>query len=141
MAIQQAGVIAFRRGPQGPEVCLIRRKNSGRWAIPKGLIDPGDTVGQTALNEALEEAGLRGRLLMDAPIGTYERGKVETRLTVAVCIMEVEHEEPSWQEEGFRERRWASFAEAADMLAGHPALFLLERARVLLGEPIGRYKG
>ena len=137
MAIQQAGVIAFRRGPQRTEVCLIRRKNSGRWAIPKGLIDPGDTLEQTALNEALEEAGLRGRLLMGDPIGTYERGKMATRLTVAVCIMEVLHVEESWQEDSFRERRWASFGEAAEMLDGHPAQILLERVRVLLGESAG----
>jgi 8-oxo-dGTP pyrophosphatase MutT (NUDIX family) len=33
------------------------------YALPKGLVDPGETAQQTALREVLEETGVTGRLL------------------------------------------------------------------------------
>jgi ADP-ribose pyrophosphatase YjhB (NUDIX family) len=40
---RQVAVVAVRRGHDGVDVCLIRRKGSAKWAIPKGFIDRGDT--------------------------------------------------------------------------------------------------
>ncbi len=37
-------------------------KPEGVWALPKGLIDPGETDAETALREVFEETGLTGRL-------------------------------------------------------------------------------
>ncbi len=37
-------------------------KPDGVWALPKGLIDPGETAAATALREVAEETGLTGRL-------------------------------------------------------------------------------
>ena len=37
-------------------------KPEGVWALPKGLIDPGETAAETALREVAEETGLTGRL-------------------------------------------------------------------------------
>ena len=37
-------------------------KPEGVWALPKGLIAPGDSAADTALREVAEETGLRGRL-------------------------------------------------------------------------------
>ena len=36
-------------------------KKEGVWALPKGLIDPGEKPEQTALREVAEETGARGR--------------------------------------------------------------------------------
>ena len=66
---EQAGVIPFRRKRCTP-VCLIRNKGRKKWKIPKGFVDPGETVEQAALKEAWEEAGLTGRLV-GSPIGSY----------------------------------------------------------------------
>ena len=38
-------------------------KNEGVWALPKGLIGPGEKPDQTALREVEEETGARGRLV------------------------------------------------------------------------------
>ena len=51
---QQAAAIPFRRDGDGVRVCIIRKRDSERWGIPKGLVDPGDTPEQTALTESLE---------------------------------------------------------------------------------------
>ena len=85
---EQAAAIPIRRAGRALQICVIRRKDANRWGIPKGLVDPGDTHEETALNEAWEEAGINGRLL-GAAIGTYRYRKWGTRLTVAVYVMEV----------------------------------------------------
>ena len=36
-------------------------KREGTWALPKGLVDPGERPAETALREGFEETGLRGR--------------------------------------------------------------------------------
>ena len=37
-------------------------KPEGTWALPKGLIDPGESGAETAVREVGEETGLSGRL-------------------------------------------------------------------------------
>jgi 8-oxo-dGTP pyrophosphatase MutT (NUDIX family) len=124
---QQAAAIAIRRKASGLEVCLIRRRGSNNWGIPKGTIDPGYTPEETALNEAWEEAGLEGRVLGSA-IGTYEYEKWYTTLRVAVFVMEVIEEHAEWLESDIRVRRWTSLAQASSLLAEHPARPLLAKA-------------
>ena len=46
-------VAAIRPGGRAP----------GTWALPKGLIDPGELPEETALREVAEETGLRARVV------------------------------------------------------------------------------
>jgi 8-oxo-dGTP pyrophosphatase MutT (NUDIX family) len=132
---QQVAVVAIRGGRDGAEVCLIRRRGSEKWAIPKGFIDRGDTAEEAALNEALEEAGIKGELLGGA-VGTYDYEKWSGSLTVAVYLMHVAEEQASWREMTFRERSWRSLDQAAVLLASHPVLTLWDRVK----ERIARWK-
>lgn len=125
---EQAAAIAVRRSGRRLEVCLIRRRGSKGWGIPKGLVEDGDTHRETALKEAWEEAGLSGRLV-GRSLGTYDYEKWGTMLTVAVYLMAVEAQERVWDEASFRERKWMSFEDAMELLGKHPAAELLERAR------------
>jgi 8-oxo-dGTP pyrophosphatase MutT (NUDIX family) len=129
---QQAAAIAFRRTGDTVQLCLIRRKDTQkRWGIPKGVIDPGDTPAETAVNEAWEEAGLVARSIGDT-IGTYKYDKWGKTLTVAVFLLEVLDEEDTWDEADVRERRWTSIDDALDLLSQHPVRPLLDRAIYLL---------
>ena len=38
-------------------------KPSGVWALPKGLVDPGESPAETAVREVREETGVDGRLV------------------------------------------------------------------------------
>lgn len=132
---QQAATIAVRRNGETFQVCLIRERKSKTWGIPKGLVDPGDTHEGTALNEAWEEAGLRGKLIGEA-VGTYQYDKWGTTFDVAVYLMEVLEQHDEWQEARFRERRWTSFEEAISLLTDHPVRPLLDRATTLLADGV-----
>jgi len=125
---EQAAAIPIRRVGRGLQICVIRRNDSDKWGIPKGLVDPGATHEETALNEAWEEAGITGRLLGDS-VGTYRYKKWGTKLTVAVYVMEVLHQEARWEESPIRDRMWTTLAEAFDLLSGHPVAPLLERVK------------
>ena len=51
---------------------IARRNRAGRveWCLPKGHIEPGETLTQTAEREVAEETGITGRVL--AELGTID---------------------------------------------------------------------
>jgi 8-oxo-dGTP pyrophosphatase MutT (NUDIX family) len=59
-----AGGVIVRRLRGRWWVAAIRPsgKPEGVWALPKGLIDPGESGAETAVREVTEETGLTGRL-------------------------------------------------------------------------------
>lgn len=97
--IRQAAALPIRRG----RICLITSRNGKRWVIPKGWIEPGQTAGETALQEAWEEAGLVGALERE-PIGSYLYEKEGQRYHVTVFVMKVTAVEQEWPEKSFRQR-------------------------------------
>jgi predicted NUDIX family NTP pyrophosphohydrolase len=59
-----AGIIVYRRGPEGLEVLLVHpggpfwaRKDAGAWSIPKGLVEAGEGREAAARREFAEETG------------------------------------------------------------------------------------
>lgn len=54
-----AGGIVFRLTPDQKDIeILLIQDSKGRWTIPKGHIEPGETAKQTAIREIGEESGL-----------------------------------------------------------------------------------
>lgn len=54
----RAGADALVQNEQG-EVLLVRRADDGRWAMPGGWVDPGETPEQAVVREVAEETGLQ----------------------------------------------------------------------------------
>jgi 8-oxo-dGTP pyrophosphatase MutT (NUDIX family) len=59
-----AGVVLVRRMHGRWWFAAVRPqgKRKGTWALPKGLVDPGEAPAETALREGFEETGVEGRL-------------------------------------------------------------------------------
>ncbi len=116
----QAGVIPYRITGDMLEVLLISTSSGKHLTIPKGLIDPGFSATETALNEAYEEAGIKGRLLKPM-IGTYGFEKWGGRCEVDVYAMKVTRVLDQWPEDFMRQRIWMDFRHAAGQVK-HPDL-------------------
>ena len=65
-----AGGGVFRMQGSIPEIAIVRIVPELRWQLPKGIIDPGETIEQAALREVREESGIEAELL--SPIDTIE---------------------------------------------------------------------
>jgi len=68
-----AGVLCWRQTKMGVSVLVVRRAYYDDVSIPKGKVDPGELLPQTAARELLEETKVKA--VLGAPIG-------ETRYTV-----------------------------------------------------------
>ena len=110
----QASAVPFRRYGERVEFCLITT-SSGRWGFPKGYIDAGESPEQTALKEALEEAGLHGRIV-GKPLVGYRTDKNGNSKRVVALLMEVSVCDDQWEEARVRRRRWVSQNEARELL-------------------------
>ncbi len=124
--VPQAGAVPFRVAQGGALQVLLITNRAGEWIVPKGMIDPNTTPEQTALNEALEEAGVTGELLA-APLGHYEYEKSGSRYRVRLFALRVGQVLERWLERREREREWVSVAEAAKRIQRAELRSLVER--------------
>jgi len=96
---------------------LVTSRKTKRWIIPKGWPMTRMAPHAAAAQEALEEAGVVGRVA-NKPIGSYSYDKRLRTGAVIVCEvhvfpLEVEGQQDDWPEKGKREIRWLSPEEAA----------------------------
>jgi len=57
--------------PTGNKILLVRRVDNGRWAVPGGYMEPGESAAEASAREVLEETGLQvrvGRLIASIAI-------------------------------------------------------------------------
>jgi phosphohistidine phosphatase len=130
----QSAVIPFRRAGDELEILLITSRKKRRWVIPKGVKEPELSAAESAAKEALEEAGILGRVY-PAPVGNYQYRKWGDVCSVLVFAMLVQEVLERW-DEPFRDREWLSVAEAAARTeeAALKAM-ILSLAETLKGEP------
>jgi 8-oxo-dGTP pyrophosphatase MutT (NUDIX family) len=120
-----AGGVLVRRLRGRWWVAAIRPngKPEGVWALPKGLIDAGETSAETAVREVAEETGLSGRL--DQKLGdvryVYTRGGERIFKVVSFFLLRWRSgrigELPAGMELEVAEARWLPLDEAPRLLA------------------------
>ncbi len=124
---RQVGVIPFRHYSDVTSFYLVTTASGRRWTIPKGVIELGDSARETALKEAIEEAGLHGELI-GAPIGSFTQKKWGFNFTVEVYLMNVTHVDEVWLEAGFRRRRWCDADTALALVRNRPVVDVFRRS-------------
>jgi phosphohistidine phosphatase len=107
---RQSGVIPIRKRKGKLELLMVTSTKKKHWIIPKGVKEPHLSPKASAIKEAWEEAGIRGKVSKPA-IGTYRYRKWGRTCTVQVFVMEVRKVFRDW-EESFRDRKWFSHREA-----------------------------
>jgi len=99
------------------EILLISSRETHRWVIPKGWPMKGRKPHAVAAREALEEAGVVGRIGRK-PVGSYQYVKrlsngAPLLCTVEVFPMMVERHRDRWREQDQRTQQWFPAEEAA----------------------------
>lgn len=115
---QQYAALPYRRTKAGAiEIMLVTSRETRRWIIPKGWPIEGVAPHNLAALEAMEEAGLLGKI-GSKPIGTYRYDKKRSDGSIVNCTvdtfaLEVEQQMPAWPEQDERKTQWFSPEEAA----------------------------
>ncbi len=117
----QFAALPFRIKSGNLQILLITSRESRRWVIPKGWPIPGLRPTEVAAREALEEAGLVGRIMGKRSIGSYHYSKRlpdnrEVFCRVKVFLLSVDHQLDDWPEKAQREYRWMTPQRAAHMV-------------------------
>ncbi len=113
--VLQAGAICMRRTKSGTvRVLLVVSRRSGRWGLPKGHIEEGETSNAAAQREAFEEAGVRGSAV-EAPFGsfTYTKDSSARLFHVTVHLLETQSVARSYPERTLRRKQWFSLEDSA----------------------------
>lgn len=133
-----AGGVAFREIDGSRHVVLIRTSNEGRWQLPKGIIDPGETPEQAAVREVREEAGITCDLI--APIeeieywfyGNYDGSRKRYHKKVHFYLMRYLSGDVADHDHEVVEARWVLPDAAVEMLAFKTEKNLVSRADEML---------
>lgn len=79
MTIYAAGVVCWREDQGKVFVALVHRERYQDWGFPKGKLDPGEQLPETAVREVMEEAGLKVRLGRKLAVIEYQVGEGENK--------------------------------------------------------------
>ena len=127
----QVAALCWRKQHGRVQIILITSRETRRWVIPKGWVEPGLTAAASALREAWEEAGVLGDVGQTA-LGCYEYNKIirpttEQRCSVSVFPVEVRDLKRRFPERKQRQRQWHDPTEAAALVAEPDLQALLRR--------------
>ncbi|WP_439109270.1 NUDIX hydrolase [Lentibacter sp.] len=117
----QFAALCYRIRKGEPEVLLITSRGSQRWIIPKGWPMAEKTPAKAALQEAWEEAGVKGRAF-DRCLGLFSYTKDISKTESLPCValvypVLVTSLEKNFPEKGERRRKWFSPKKAAGKVA------------------------
>jgi 8-oxo-dGTP pyrophosphatase MutT (NUDIX family) len=125
-----AGGIVFRYVGDNPCYLVVTaKKNPNHWVLPKGHIDPGETLAEAALREVQEETGVRARIVK--PIGVSRIQTASSSILMLFYLMEYLGEIGKKEN---RQQRWCSYDEFRGLLSFKNARNLLTKAHEVVKE-------
>ncbi len=139
-----AGGVVVRRLRGAWHLAAIRPagKKPGVWALPKGLVGPGEEPAATALREVTEETGVEGRLVGKVGDVRYVYTWDGERIFKVVSFYLVRYSKgrlgdlPAETAFEVAEARWLPLADAPQLLAYRGEREMAERAAEALADDV-----
>ncbi|TLZ58489.1 MAG: NUDIX domain-containing protein [Methanobacteriota archaeon] len=129
--------------PEG-RILLIRRADERIWGLPKGTVEPGETLEQTAVREVREETGLQVRILAPLTEIRYRFYSPRDDANVDKRVVYFLAERVGGRlklEPGFDDARWFTKSDALRRLHFENDRNVVRRAFEALAGSTGRIRG
>jgi len=126
------GVVVRTDGSPARYLLVSARLASDEWVLPKGHIEPGETPGDTAVREVLEEAGVVA--VQTADLGTIEFDNWRGHVRAQFFLMRYAGEGQAIEQ---RRLAWMTVDEAVDALGFEEMRRLVRRAHELVTAEAG----
>jgi 8-oxo-dGTP diphosphatase len=126
-----AGCVVYRHDGGALSILLIRDKY-GRWTLPKGHLEPGESEAQAAAREVFEEtaiAGVLGSLIGRIAYTVVKKGRPHAKQVAFFLLRATDSRAVPQAEEGIAAAEWFA-PEAALVLIDY------EQVRVVLAQAI-----
>lgn len=129
-----AGGVIFRVVAQQVEVALIATDHGGRWGLPKGHVNRGETAEAAAMREIAEETGLEGAIVQHLATIEYwfRAGSSRVHKYVDLFLLRYERGEVRPQEAEVDDARWFPLDEALQRVSFDRERDVLTQVRDLL---------
>lgn len=134
-ARRAAGCIAYTYDQAGELRILLIHDKYGRWALPKGHVQPGESEPDAAAREVHEETGLRGSLgpLVERISYLAQKDGHVVEKQVAFFLMRTDHQAATPQaDEGIAAADWFAPAEAQERIGYEQVRAVLARALTMI---------
>ena len=79
------GLSVFARDPRG-DILLIRRSDTGTWALPGGTVEWGETLRETLVREMAEETGV-DQVEFQRVVGVWSRPDRDPRFHAVTIVV------------------------------------------------------
>lgn len=131
-----AGGVIYRVVEGQIEVALIATDRGGRWGLPKGHVNRGETAEAAALREVAEETGLEGAIIRHLATIEYwfRAGTSRVHKYVDLFLIRYERGDVRPQEAEVDDARWFLLTDAVQRVSFERERDVLLQVQEILGE-------
>lgn len=127
-----AGGVVCRKVGDSVEILVSKHSGYHKWVLPKGRVEEGERVEETALREVEEEAGVKAKIITslgdpEEYVYTFNGEKVFKK--VYYFLMEYVEGDTASHDFEMEDVQWVSFEKAIELMGYEGAKQVLERAQ------------
>ncbi|GBE00044.1 putative mutator protein MutT4 [bacterium BMS3Abin07] len=131
-----AGGVVYRKNGDEIEIILIKIRNGTVITLPKGRVNEGESLAETALREVREEAGINGTIeayLEDVSYWFYSKEEnVKYKKKVHYYLMRYVNGKTTDHDSEVEDVAWMNLEEAVDKVVYKTDRQILKKARKML---------
>ena len=132
-----AGGVVYRKFEGKLQVLVCKHSGYHKWVLPKGRVEDGEALKQTAMREVKEEVGVSATIvgkIEPAESYVYTFNGEQIAKDVQYFLMAYESGDEQQHDFEMEDVRWVSLTEAIALMGYDGAKSVLEKAATLLAE-------